>query len=57
VWFPFMYRAAGSMVGKGISDFITDWDKVSATVRNVSVESALFNEACILRYISVCLVR
>ena len=26
-------RAVGSIIGKGMSDFITDWDKVSATVR------------------------
>ncbi|CAI8021972.1 ATPase family AAA domain-containing protein 3-A [Geodia barretti] len=25
-------RAAGSLIGQGVSNFITDWDKVSATV-------------------------
>ena len=31
-------RAIGSMVGKGISDFISDWDKVSAAVRSCSLK-------------------
>ena len=25
-------RAAGSLIGQGISNFVTDWDKISATV-------------------------
>ena len=25
-------RAAGSLIGEGITNFITDWDKISATV-------------------------
>lgn len=25
-------RAAGSLIGDGVSNFITDWDKISATV-------------------------
>ena len=28
-------RTVGAMVGKGISDFVTDWDKVSATVSDI----------------------
>ena len=27
-----MYRAAGKLIGQGVSNFITDWDKVAATV-------------------------
>ena len=26
------YRAAGALIGEGVSNFVTDWDKVSATV-------------------------
>ena len=31
----FLHRAAGSLIGQGVSNFITDWDKVSATVSTV----------------------
>ena len=28
----FVHRAAGVLIGEGVSSFVTDWDKVSATV-------------------------
>ena len=33
----FLPRAAGSLIGEGIPNFITDWDKISATVSAVCV--------------------
>ena len=30
--FFFLLRTAGTIIGRGIAQFITDWDKVSATV-------------------------
>ena len=33
----FLPRAAGSLIGEGTTNFITDWDKISATVSCVCV--------------------
>jgi ATPase family AAA domain-containing protein 3A/B len=30
-------RAAGSLIGQGVSNFITDWDKVSATAAGITL--------------------
>ena len=30
----YMCRAAGKLIGEGVSNFVTDWDKVAATVSN-----------------------
>ena len=32
----FSCRAVGTLIGEGVSNFITDWDKVSATVSECS---------------------
>ena len=31
-FFPPLCRAAGSLIGEGITKFLNDWDKISATV-------------------------
>ena len=30
--FCYVFRAAGTIIGRGLTSFITDWDKVSAAV-------------------------
>ena len=40
------YRAAGSVIGQGITNFITDWDRVSAMVNKL-------NEIQLFRFLSI----
>ena len=42
----FLPRAAGSLIGEGITNFITDWDKISATVSSVCVCVCVCVRAC-----------
>ena len=44
----FLPRAAGSLIGEGITNFITDWDKISATVSGVCVC------VCVCVYVCAC---
>ncbi len=31
------HRAAGTLIGEGVSNFVTDWDKVSATAAGLTL--------------------